>query len=367
MIKRILYTLLFLQSINSFAQSSLFSDSEFNREIQESIDSIYNFNFNSTGKIQKQLELRYPAHPFNELYFSIVLYWKQFPITPNDKYHRPYVNALNMAIEKFDIANKKSPEDLEIIFFSLMSRLLLVQYYSDNDMSSKVIPYVSSTYKLVKRSFILKDSIMDFNFPSGIYNYYREYYPRSYPIYKPIAYFFPKGDAEEGLKQLKKNSEKGIFLESEARFFLVYINFYFEKDFRIALKNAKQLVKKSPDNLIYLSYEIQILLSLEKYNKAHELIPKLRNSFHENEFFIILADLFEAVIIEKKNKNYKKAELMYWDVIEKIDKYGQFANSYKSISYFGLSRIYTEKDKKRSMEFREMAIELTPHPHINFD
>ena len=106
---------------------------------------------------------------------------------------------------------------------------------------------------------------------------------------------------------------------------------------------------------------------LKEYETAYSQIDKLRNSSHTNDFFVILADLFEAVISEKTEKDYEKAEAMYRSVIKKTNKFYEYGNSYKAYAYFGLSRIYLKKDKIRSGEYRKLAFLLTAYPHVNFD
>ena len=263
---------------------------------------------------------------------------------------------------------KKDENNPEAIFFHLMSRIIIMQYYADNKLSSKLIPHLGPAYKMITKGFDLTNDITDFNFSTGVYNYYREYYPKAYPVYKPVALFFPDGNAELGLKQLEQNWQDGVFLSSESLFFLTYISLYFEKDYKQALKYVKYLDEEYPNNLLYVSYNLQTLLLLNKYNKAKKEISRLESIPHENDFFKIAAKVYYGIIYEKKDKDFIKAEKYYKEALSQLKEYGGFANSYSSFAYFGLSRIYNlKKDKKTARKYHKKAIELATYPHITFN
>jgi len=367
LMKRLLIFIFFIQSLNLFAQSYFLPDTIFVKKVEACIDSIYDYNFDYVDDVYAELNRKYPHHPFPDLFYSTNLYWKYFPITPGSSTELIYLEKLNSAIDKAEQLLEKNEDKAESIFFHLMSRLLIMQYYADNSLSSKVITHLGPAYKMVTKGFELTKDLSDFNFSTGVYNYYREYYPKVHPAYKPFAYFFPNGDAQLGLRQLEYNWRHGTFLHYESLFFLVYINLYFEEDYRKAYRYIKQLEKDFPNNLLYISYNVQTLLLLKKYNKVDDLITKLENNPHENDFFKTTAKLYRGIISEKKDKDFVKAEKYYIQALNQFEKYGDFANSYSSVAYFGLSRIYNTTDKKVARKYQKRALELAVYPHINFN
>jgi hypothetical protein len=308
---------------------------------------------------------QYPSHPFPDLYYALVLYWKYFPITTESAHEPEFLSKLNSSILKAEKYFDEKETD-ESVFFNLMGRMLIMQDYADNQASSNLISQLKPSYKMLVKGFDLRDSFSDFRFSTGVYNYYREFYPKAHPIYKPVAYFFPKGDAKKGIKQLEYNSKHGTFLHKESLSFLVYISMYFEQDYKKTLKYSKNLTKDNPDNLLYLSYYIQTLLLQKRYHKAEELIPQLRSK-HSSNFFIALSNVYSGIIAEKKEKNLLDAKTYYLKSLELLTEYGNFVNTYNSILYFGLSRIYSTSDIKKSNGYRKKANKLVIFPHINFD
>ncbi len=365
--KRFVVILFLIQSINLSAQESIFSDSLFILRLKTEVDSIYNFQFENTEKAYKELEEKYPDHAFTQLFYALVLYWKYFPIVPESEHHDHYINRIENAISLAENSLDKDKHNSEAIFFNLMSRMFIMQYYADNGLSSKVIPHLGRSYKMITSGFDLKEDITDFYFTTGIYNYYSEAYPKAHPIYKPVAYFFPKGNIELGLQQLEYNWKNGVFLDTESLFFLIYINLNFEANYPAALHYLEYLNDSYPNNPLYVSYRIKTLLMLKKYDLASDYIMKLKQMNTTNDFFLIVCEIYEAVIVEKKIHNHAKAIKLYVKAVQEIEKYGNYGNSYSSFAFYGLSRIYSEKDKKKAKVYRKIANDLAVYPHINFD
>ena len=359
--------LLILFSFSVLGQKSILNDSKTLQKIEQGIDSIYDFQFESVTKIETDLNQHYPNHPLPPLFHAIKVYWQYFPIIPGSKFEKEFTDNITLSIQRSDKMLDDNSENHEAIFLNLMARLLIMQYYADNHMSSKVIPYVHKAYTLAKKGFDLNQEVTDFYFTTGLYNYYREAYPVKHPIYKPIAYFFKDGNMKLGIKQLEYNSKNGIFLDAESLSFLVFISLNFEENYKKSLKYTRDLYKTYPNNLLFLSYRIITLLLLNKYNKADQLLTELKNKAGSNQFFQMMIKIYRGIIEEKKNKNLELAEKLYWEGIKLGENYKPFANDRISYAYFGLSRIWKNKDPKKATEYREKAMKLSSYKHLTFD
>jgi len=364
---RFFSVLFLLISFNATAQYSILSNKELLIKIEHGLDSIYNFQFQYADELSKEIEQQYPDHPLPQLFESIVIYWRHFPVTPDGPYHQKYVTHITEAINRSEKILDKDNDNTVGIFLNLMSRLLVMQYYADNHQSSKVAPYVRRAYKMTKKGFDLGHKMNDFLFSTGLYNYYREAYPERYPVYKPIAYFFPKGNKKLGLKQLENNWDNGIFLDAESLSFLVYISLNFEGNFKKSARYTKELHQSYPNNPLYLCYRIRSLLLLERYQRALPLIDELTNKYNKHRFFEVMGYVYEGVYEEKKNKDYRKAEHLYLKAIKLSEPFQPFINDRLSYAYFGLSRIWTHKDEQKADLYREKALELSSSSNITFD
>lgn len=365
---KISFTIVFLLiSLSVCAQRSILNDQQTIDKIESAIDSIYNFQFDYTETIYKELKQKYPDHPLPSLFNAIRIYWQYFPVTPADSLGTYYVKSNTDAIKKAEALLEKDKNDPEAIFFNLMGRLLLMQYYADNHESSKVVPHIRTAYKMTKKGFNLNDQIPDYLFTTGLYNYYREAYPEKHPVYKPFAYFFPDGDKKLGIKQLEKNWHNGIFLDAESLSFLVYISLNFEGNFSKSSLYTKELHRAYPNNPLYLSYRIRTLLLLHKYKKALPLITKLDTKYSSNDFFQIMVYIYRGIYAEKKDRNLDDAEEFYQKAIGLSERYKPFIDSRISYAYFGLARIWENRNNQQSIEYRNKAENLSSYSHINFD
>lgn len=362
------YTVLLLFiSCNAYSQLSVLNNQETLQRIERGIDNLYNFQFDSISETEQYLHEEYPDNPLPPLFSALTIYWKHFPVTPNSMYHDLYVENINRSIQKSEHLLEQNADFTEAIFLNLMARLLIMQYYADNHQSSKVMPHASRGYSMVKKGFDLTDSLTDFNFSTGLYNYYRVAYPEKHPVYKPIAYFFREGDKKHGLNQLEYNWKHGIFLDAEALSFLVFISLNFEENYKKSLRFTRELYQSYPNNLLYLSYRIRTLLLLEKYHKANPLIHELDQLSQEKPFFQMMVHIYKGIVAEKKHQDFKQAEKFYRKAIDLGNPYKPFANDRISYAYFGLSRIYINNDVDLSKKYREMANNLSSYSHINFD
>lgn len=365
---KIRFTLVFLLiSLTLCAQRSIFEDQQTIQKIEKELDSIYNFNFDNSEAIYDELKQKYPNHPLPPLFNAVRIYWQYFPVTPADSLSNLYVKYNTDAIHKAEALLEMDKNDPEASFFNLMARLLVMQYYADNHQSSKVAPHIRTAYKMAKKGFELDNQIQDFLFSTGLYNYYREAYPEKHPVYKPFAYFFPDGDKKLGIKQLEKNWHNGIFLDAESLSFLVYITLNFEGNFSKSSRYTRELHKAYPNNPLYLSYRIRTLLLLHKYKKALPMIDQLEKNHSSNQFFNVMVYIYKGVYAEKKDHDFYTAEQLYMKAIALSEKYKPFINNRISYAYFGLARIWKNKNNQKSIEYRNKAESLSSYPHMNFD
>ena len=326
--------------------------------VKACVENIYNFRFEEAEKDFSRIKLSYPEHPVIYLIDGMMTYWKSYPLVPSSSNRQIYEDNLRTCIDMCE--NKSQPgNDAEYLLANLCARGLLLLFYADNDLSRNVIPLAASTYKYIKRSFEYTDSLNDFYFFTGLYNYYREAYPESHPIYKPLAALFPKGDKEKGLSELNKAANTSIILKAESTAFLFYISLSFENNFSEALKFNKILHDRYPSNEQYTGDLIKSLLLEKKYTEAEKLISEISTEA-TGRYLEIQVSVFRGVLQEKKYRNYQLASQHYNSGIADIGQYGDFADELGSIAYLGLSRIAEITGNTREMNnLRRKGMNLT--------
>jgi hypothetical protein len=334
--------------------------------IKKGIDYVYNFEFGNAERISAELKKSYPAHPVNFLFHGMITYWKNYPLATTSPARESFESDMRKTIELCD--NSKDPSaEPEILLINLCARGFLLLFYTDNDMSFEVFPIAASTYQCIRRSFNFTALYSDFFFFTGVYNYYREAYPEAHPVYKTLAFLFPKGSKSIGLQHLAIVSKNSIILKAEAYSFLSQIFISFENNYYQATFYSQSLHKIYPENPEYLGSYIKNLLLIKKYDEAEMEIMSSKELF-KNSFFQAQIIIFEGILQEKKYHDPKKAQQLYLKGIRDISAFRSYGEEYAAYAYFGLSRISkNDGDFDNEKTYRKLALKLADFKKIDFD
>jgi tetratricopeptide (TPR) repeat protein len=359
-----LFIICFLST--SAVHSQILKDSSSINLLKRGVDDIYNYRFTEARQAGDELSMKFPGHPVIHLYNGMLVYWKNYPLIPSSPESLSYENYMTTCIKICEEV-QETDDYAEYLLANLGARGMLLMYYADNNLTEKVNSLVISTYRHVRESFGYSSVYPDFYFFTGLYNYYREAYPEAHPIYKVVAFLFPRGDREKGLAEMRMASTKAIMLKAEAYSFLSYIFMSFENNYSRSLPYTKGLHELYPDNQPYLAGYLKNLLLLKKYNEAEEIIKSLNTNI-TGSYFGAQVTVFNGILQEKKYHNYDQALKYYNKGISELSAFNYYGNEYSSFAYFGLSRISgIRNDKQNRKTYRKMAMEMTSYKKVNFD
>jgi len=354
----------FLSTIAIHAQ--ILKDTASINLIRKGIDYVYDFRFDEAREVYRKLNQTYPGNPVTHLFSGMITYWENYPLLPTSAAHDSYEEDLRLCI---DLSEKKNDPDnsTEHLLSNLCARGMLLMFYADNDLSMEVFPLATSTYHYIRQSFNYTSFYPDFFFFTGLYNYYREAYPEAYPIYKALAFLFPKGDKAKGLKELKIAADSSIFLRAESYYFLSIIFLNFGNNFQQASAYSKSLHELYPHNIEYLAEYIKNLLLIKQYDEAEKIIipsgSEITNQYYQAELSI-----FNGILMEKKYHDYDQASKCYLKGARDISIFGDYGNEFAAYAYFGLSRISDAKgDKQYKKIYRKLAVRLAESKKNDFD
>jgi hypothetical protein len=334
--------------------------------IKNGVDSIYNMQFNYSKEVYRKISKAYPDHPVVIVYKGIITYWENYPLTPSSAASTSFEEEMLRCIKLCEKNNNSSFES-EYLLANLCARGLLLTFYSDNDIKNEVFPLAKSTYHYIRRSFDFTPGYSDFFFFTGLYNYYREVYPRVHPVYRPLALLFPNGNREKGLEEIQTAAQNSILFKAESYSYLSYIYITYENNYPQAIYFSKYLHDLYPLNPDFLADYIQNLLLIKKYDEAETLVGA-SGKHEKNTFFNAQLSVFKGIIQEKKYKNNKLAQQYYNTGIRDLSAFGAYGNEFAAYAYFGLSRIsgaIGDKDNKKN--YHKQAMKLADSKKINFD
>jgi hypothetical protein len=335
--------------------------------IKAGIDNIYKLEFSRAEEVHAKLEAAFPGHPVNLLFNGMMKYWKNYPLIPGSEGRASFEADLRNCIQLCEREEYPPEYEPEITLANICARGLLLLFYADNDLSMSVIPLAVGTYRYVMRSFELASTYADFYYFTGLYNYYREAYPRIYPIYRALVSPFPRGNEVKGLTELSKAAESAIFLSAESYFVLSWIYNGYQNDFFKSSIYSKILSDRYPENLLFRALNIRNLLLLKIYDEAEAFIQKWGNN-NPNHFYNGQLLVFKGILQEKKYKNYPLATQYYNEAITALAPIGSYADEYTAYAYFGLSRISSKTgDRTGQRVYRKKANDLADFRNVNFD
>src|SRR4030066_2261962 len=94
--------------------------------------------------------------------------------------------------------------------------------------------------------------------------------------------FFPSGNKELGLRQLKEAASTGKYSKYEARYILVTFYYYFENDMNSAELYAKQLVNSFPDNPVFERWRGRIAARKSEWGIADSVFKNVLKKSENN-------------------------------------------------------------------------------------
>jgi hypothetical protein len=343
----------------------MLQDSASVKLIKTGIDFIYNFEFNKASRIKDNLQQKYPGHPITFLYRGMITYWENYPLTPSSEATASFESDMRHCIDLCD-KNKNTAYEAEMLLTNLCARGFLLLYFTENNLSFEVFPIASGTYQCIRRSFEFTSVYRDLFFFTGIYNYYREAYPEAHPVYKTLAFLFPKGNKERGLAELQLVAGNSILMKAEAFTFLNDIYLSFENDFKKATFYSKGLHSLYPDNTNFKVRYITNLLLIKDYDEAERAL--MSRTYTENDFSKAQISILKGILQEKKYHNLQEAEHLYTLGIREIAPFRDLGDEYTAYGYFGLSRIAEKKGvDSESKNYRRLAMKIATIRKITFD
>ena len=244
MLKKVL---LFIFIITCF----VFAKPGYDSLVKAGINQIYSIKFNEAEKTFQLLKKEYPTHPAGRFFFAMIDWWKIILSEEDEEKDERFYEKIEDVVDFCDEILDKDPKNVDALFFKggaigFRGRLRVMResWFKAADDGREALPLVETASKLDPDN-------VDVKLGFGIYNYLAAVIPNKYPIVKPVMIFFPSGDKELGLKQLKEAANVGKYSKYEARYILVTFYYYFEKDMNSAELYASQLMDSFPDNPVF--------------------------------------------------------------------------------------------------------------------
>jgi len=289
----------------------------------QAVNNMYNFKFEQAEAEFRWFKFKHPDHPLPYFLMGLSTWWKIMPDEDNKQYDDTFLGYMDTAIVKADKLYDSNRENTEASFFLAAAYAFKGRLYSDRKDWGKAAVASRNALKYLEKSRSKGDLSPEFLFGDGLYNYYRDWVPENYPALKTILWLFPKGNKEEGIKQLKEVANNAFYTRTEAQYHLMRI-YSEENQLQKAFELAQYLHQTFPDNAYFHRY-------LARSAYAQGRIPEV-----ERESMAILEK------IEKNMPGYEAVSGRYASFYMGYIKYHLHKNMEEAKAYFKKAIAYSE-------------------------
>ncbi len=225
-----------------------------NRDVQQELDgavrNLYNFKFDRADRQFRSLRRRYPEHPMAYFLLGLSTWWKILPTNMGTtQYDHTFYAYMDTAVVKAKRMYDADQHNYEACFFLSAAYAFDARLHAERHDWRKATVSSKRSLDYLDKSREANGLSPEFLFGQGLFNYYAVWISNEYPWLRPVLFFFPKGNTQTGIQQLRTVGSTGFYTATEARFFLMRIlSSEREHEETAALAVARQLVTDFPDN-----------------------------------------------------------------------------------------------------------------------
>ena len=329
-------------------------------EATEAMNAMYNFDFNEARKQYNWLKQKHPESPLAYFLLGLNEWWKMMPNTDvkdfDERFHHYMDTTILIAEAMLEIPDRR----IEGAFFLAATYGFKGRLYSDRGKWGKATSAGRSSLKYLEISREHSYLSPELLFGDGLYNYFAVWIPENYPILRPILAFFPDGDKELGLQQLREVSANAFYTRIEAQIFLMQILANDKQDYSASLAIAEYLYEHYPNNPYFHRYYARYLYSLHRYTKMEPIALEILARVDSRRFgYEATAGRYAAFFLGQSyqgNGNSEKAKQYYNLAVEFSRQKDAMDTGYCLYSLLNLGKIAQADNRKNEAKnyFKEV-------------
>jgi len=323
------------------ANNSILTNAHVQFEATEAIDDMYNFNFSRARSGFNALKKQYGWHPLPYFLKGLSYWWQIIPNINDKQYDQLFLanmdTSLVLAERLYEEVNK-----IEGAFFLAATHAFKSRLYSERRQYTKSALAGRNTLKYLREVKGNDEYSPEILFGDALFNYYAVWIRENYPLLKPLMAFFPKGDKEEGIEQLREVSSHAFYSRTEAQYFLMRILTIEEKDLVGGMRVAAYLYDTYPDNAYFHRFYTRLLYQTGKYDEAikeSEMILKKVDSLPGYEANTARYASFYLGHINELRYNYEEAKKYFELCIRYSERIGALDRGYYFFALLHIARI----------------------------
>ena len=351
-------------TLRTVAQSGFENEPRLAALLEQAVDYIYNADLENFNRIAEQVRRMKPDHPVYPMLRALSLRSAYYPVEVGSEEFEKMRTYLEQVVLEAEVILEEDEDEPVANFFALASLGLLAMYENDAGNTIRAVGYAKDAYDYLQTGFDLKEKYDEFYFSTGLYNYYRIKYPELRPIYKTFTWFFRDGDIDRGLAQLDLAYRKSVFMRPEAASYLSHIYLHYENQPYKAYPYARQMVQSYPDNPMFVANFLETSVAAGRLSGLDKYVAQLKAN--PKAYFQMLGFLYEATLLEKRERQWQEAEQLYQRSIATGQALNSDeANHFRSYAYAGMARIADQqKNYAAARSLYEDALSYARYPSV---
>ena len=317
------------------------------------LNDMYNFKFEKAEQQFRWFKQKYGWHPLPYFLLGLSEWWKIVPNTKDTKYDDRFLAYMDSTILVAENLHKKYPEyKLEAAFFLSAAYGFKGRLYADEERknwrkAASVGKTALNYLEECKEKNYLSPELL---FGDALYNYFSVWVPENYPALKPVLWFFPKGDKQLGLQQLKEVSYNAFYTRTEAMVWLMRIANSYENDQPRAYQLAEYLHQAYPDNPYFHRYYARMLYSKGMHAEMEKMSKEILARIDSGKVgYEATSGRYAAFFLGQLNggrRNLDEAKKYYLLAVKYAEEVGATESGYYLFSLIELGEINEKQGNK---------------------
>lgn len=287
-------------AVGGYPASSILSDPYVQTEGQRGVELLYNMQFEEANAIFSEISRRYPNHPIAPFLKGLNIWWNTIMLNlPDPSHDDAFFAAMDEVIARCETLLEEDPDHLDALFLRGAALGFRARLHSNRENWLKAVMDGRRAIGDVREVGQLAPQNPDYVFGKGMYDYYAAIIPENYAFAKAVMFFLPDGDREGGLAQLRRAAQNGRFIQTEANYFLLQINYLYETDYANSRQYVTWLRERHPNNPYFHSYEGRVYARWGRWDRAAQIYHDVLARYQQqttgyNRFFAQQALYFLA-------------------------------------------------------------------------
>lgn len=235
------------------------------------LDFLYNMKFQEAERAFSKISQRHPDHPVGSFLQGLTTWWRVLLDLTDTSHDERFHAQMEEVVERANAMLEENPDDRDATFFKAAALGFQGRLHSNRSewwgAANAARRALGPVLDLVERN----PQNADFAFGKGIYDYYTSLFAKEYPVAEPFMGLFPEGSKKRGLRALRRTASDGWFIQTEANYFLLQIQYRYEENFGKSRQRVEWLRREHPNNPFFHNFEGRVYAKWGRWRKARDI------------------------------------------------------------------------------------------------